>query len=319
MADGPDLIGKVMGLVESLPGEPCFDAAQPWFVKIVIQNVGTAPAGTFGALLETFEKGKGPGLDLKPFQYATMTFKMPASMDFKLPPPMMSIADWRLPYGIAHTDFGKKFPFLLSIVDPNKTSGESAEAQKNNFVFVSETPPILESIKNQPPAPPSPWDLSASAKIGEQHTVITTIRNQTKKSTPAATLELVLRVPKPGAPTGTPEVVGLGQIPALKAGAQAEVTINSKQAFILPVAPKTKPAGSAKKVDPKAKKTSGLGRTTGGAGIGKAGGGLGGGLRTLNFKALIPFSLRIAGSGTEIGFGGVPTPAATGKLKIPQK
>lgn len=317
MADKPDLSGKVFGLKETLPGDPCFDPLQPWFVNFVVQNIGTGPAGTFSVKMEAYEKGLGFDINTKLVGWAKKTFEMPESFGFVLGPKQVASAHYRLPVGIAHTDFGSKFPFVF-IIDPDHEVDEPKATRGNNVVWTVETPPILSDA---PPPPPDPWDVSASAVVGEKNVVVAKIRNQGAETLAASTVELVLRVPRPGAPTGKPEVAGTGKIPALKPGAQALVKVTAKRNFIIAESAPGKSTKGASKTGASMKKANAVERSKLGTGLKKQGG-LGGNLlvtQTTKFKVLIPFSLRIRGADSELGFGGPSATSASGKIKPPGK
>jgi hypothetical protein len=317
MAGKPDLSGKVFGLNEAQPDDPCFDPLQPWFVNFVVQNIGTGPAGTFSVKMEAYEKGLGFDINTKLVGWAKKTFEMPASFDFVLGPQQVVSADYRLPVGIAHTDFGSKFPFVF-IIDPDHEVDEPEATRGNNVVWTVETPPILSE---GPPPPPDPWDVSASAVIGEKNAVVAKIRNQGKKTLSASTVELVLRVPRPGVPTGKPEVAGTGQVPSLKPGALAQVKIVANRDFIIAESAPAKNTRGVSKTDTGIKKTNTVERSTPMPGLQKQGRS-GGNLivtQTTKFKVLVPFSLRIKGAGSELGFGGPSATSASGKIKPPGK
>jgi hypothetical protein len=313
MADKPDLSGKVFGLKEALPGDPCFDPLQPWFVNFVVKNVGLGSAGPFSVRMETYEKGTGFDIKKKLIGWVEKTFEMPASFDFVLGPQQVVSADYRLPVGIAHTDFGSKFPFFF-IIDPDNEVGEPDATRENNVVLTLETPPILAG---GPPPPPDPWDVGAAAIIGEKNAVVAKIRNQGTETLAGSTVELVLRIPRPGAPTGKPEVAGSAKVPSLKPGAQTLVKIAAKRNFIQAVVEPEKRTKGVSKTGAAAKKTSPVGPSKRGTGLEKQGRLLV--TQTTRFQVLIPFSLRVKGADSELGFGGPSASSKSGKIKFPGK
>src|SRR5215208_622857 len=153
----------------------------------------------------------------------------------------------------------------------------------------------FQNLAAKPPLP-SPWIITSPAGVvGHKDFVIARIKNVSPAATRATTLELYLRAPAPGAVVGKAELVGSTKVPASPRGGDVTVSVAAERDFIVP-----KSGGGLRdvgiKLPIKLKKTQ---------------------KQTANFKALIPFSLKIKGSNEEVGFG--TSRAAGGTIKIPGK
>ncbi|MGH2606793.1 MAG: hypothetical protein ACRDG5_09400 [Anaerolineales bacterium] len=278
-----DLQGEVLGMTKTEDGDNGFDPAQPWYVRFQVTNKGGVPATEYSVKLETFN---GPTLASGVFCWTSQKFPLTG-------PDAFWASDFHLPTGISQPDFGVKHMFVFTIDWKAEVSEDEASGgESNNFVIWAKrtSPPVLPKPSEPPPPPPSPWSITgASAVVGKKDVVVAAINNQSGRPTRAATLQLRLHVPKPGAPAGKPELAGTAKVPPMDPGGSQSVTIMGRRAFLVP----QKDAKTARKGSSKA------------------------GQQTTTFTPLIPFSLTIKGAGAELGFG--PPPVGAGPIKFPGK
>jgi hypothetical protein len=257
------------------------DEVQPWFVKFLVTNQGTGPADPVKVRLTVYD---GSGLFSKPFWWCTQTIPKPKVLDSTLPAGMTVMLDFQLPIGMKHTSFGASNIYSFTIEGP-----ADEEKISNNTIASNKVPHIISEIPDEPPPPPAPWRLSV-AGVEDRRTVTVRVENADDKPTKAAQLDLHLRVPKPGAATGHPVLAGSAKVPAMKPGEERSVTVVGVRDFL------ASQRGLAE-TDPIV---------------------IGGRGKKVKLAPLVPFTLSVKGSGSEIGFGPIAGDFK-GKIKFPGK
>jgi hypothetical protein len=129
--------------------------------------------------------------------------------------------------------------------------------------------------------------MTASAVIGKFDRVVAHVKNPGSEPLAASKIQLHVRTPKPGAPTGSPKIAGTAPVPSLQPSEEVLVTVVGNREFIVPKNRPAQPGGVKKNL-------------------------------TRKFTTLIPFSLKIQGAGSEIGFGPI-LGNPEGKIKFPGK
>jgi hypothetical protein len=251
-------------------------------MRVEIRNQGTASSQPVKVRLE-LHKPVSPGL-VDAFWYCQMTVKGLNSRNGDIVPTELIQMDFILPVGVKPSDVGPVNPYWLEILGPPDDSN-----QDNNLIFSSEPLPLLSVDASPPVPPPDPWQLSASAIVGKRKSVVAHIKNDSIKPSTAKTVQLHLRIPKPGSPAGTLVLSGSAPVPALHPTEEVLVTIAGDRNFIVPLVKIVKHDGVISK-----KKNL-----------------------TRKFKTLIPFSLKIKGAGSEVGYGSIA--GAEGQIKFPGK